>query len=158
MELMQWVWIITALLLMIAHSLTPGSVLLYVTFGAMVAALLALAGISPLIQVGVFAIFLIIGIVRRPRSVSSPASTISETVFGLERLIGQEAVVIITIDPERLTGRVRVDNETWKALSDTGEMIPDGTQVLVLSMHSDRLRVRPLPQERLPRRQPFQTA
>ena len=154
MELMQWVWIITALLLMVVHALTPGPTLLYVTFGAIVAALLALAGIMPLIQVAVFAIFAIIGIIRRPRR-GSPASTIAETVFGLERLIGQEAVVITAIDPERLIGRVRVGNEIWKAFSDTGEAIPDGTQVTVLAMQNERLRVRPLPHERLPRRQPF---
>ena len=154
MELMQWVWIITALLLMIAHALIPGAILLYMVFGAIVAALLALAGIMPLIQVVVFLVFVIIGFMRRPRSTTS-ASAVAETVFGLERLIGQEAVVVTIIDPERLTGRVRTNNETWKAFSDTGEVIPDGTQVLVLAMQNERLRVRPLPHERLPRSQTF---
>lgn len=152
MELMQWVWIIAALLLMIVHALTPGAILLYLAFGAMVGALLALAGLPPLFQIIPFVLIALIGYLRRPRT-NTPASTIAETVFGLERLIGREAVVVVTIDPERLTGRVRVENETWKAFSDTGELIPDGTQVLVLAMQNERLRVRPLPRERLPSRQ-----
>ena len=54
---------------------------------------------------------------------------------------------------ERLTGRVLVDHETWPAYSDTGEVILDGTQVFVLAVQSERLRVRPIPNEALPRRE-----
>ena len=154
MEMMQWVWIVTALLLILIQLLVPNATVLYMAIGALVAALLTLVGFIPLIQIGAFLLFIIIGLLLRPRSKSSPIA-VAETVFGLERLIGQEGVVVTTIDPERLTGRVRVDNEVWKAFSDTGELIPDGAQVIVLALQNDRLRVRPLPNEALPRRRPF---
>jgi|GEM_PF-90496 len=154
MEMMQWVWIVTALLLILIQLLVPNVTALYMAIGALVAALLTLASFIPLVQIGAFLLFVIIGLLLRPRSKTS-ATAVAETVFGLERLIGQEGVVVTTIDPERLTGRVRVDNETWKAFSDTGELIPDGAQVMVLALQNDRLRVRPLPNEPLPRRRPF---
>jgi membrane protein implicated in regulation of membrane protease activity len=154
MEMMQWVRIVTALLLILIQLLVPNVTVLYMAIGALVAALLTLVGFIPLIQIGAFLLFIIIGLLLRPRSKSSPIA-VAETVFGLERLIGQEGVVVTTIDPERLTGRVRVDNEVWKAFSDTGELIPDGAQVIVLALQNDRLRVRPLPNEALPRRRPF---
>lgn len=154
MEMMQWVWIVAALILVLIQLLLPNVTLLYMAIGALVAALLTLLGFIPLVQIGVFLAFVILGVALRPRSRTS-AIAAEETVFGLERLIGHEGVVITTIDPERLTGRVRVDNEVWKAFSDTGELIPDGTQIMVLALQNDRLRVRPLPHEPLPRRRPF---
>lgn len=154
MEMMQWVWIVTALILVLIQLLLPNVTSLYMAIGALVAALLTLLGFIPLVQIGAFLIFVILGVALRPRSRTSVVAA-EETVFGLERLIGQEGVVITTIDPDRLTGRVRVDNEVWKAFSDTGELIPDGVQIMVLALQNGRLRVRPLPNESLPRRRAF---
>mgnify|MGYP001828781843 CR=1 FL=1 len=151
MELLQWIWIGIALILMIAQIFIAGQSLLIAGVGAVAAALLALAGIGPLWQILIFVLFAVLGLLRRPRP-GTPSGAARETVFGLERLVGMEGVVITAIDPERLTGRVRVDHEAWKAYSDTGELIPDGTQVFVLAVQSDRLRVRPIPNEPPPRR------
>jgi membrane protein implicated in regulation of membrane protease activity len=150
MEWMQWIWIGIALILMIAQIFVVGQSLLIAGVGAVLAALLALGGVGIAWQLLLFIFIAALGLLRQPRP-EAPVGATQETVFGLERLVGQEGVVITTIDPERLTGRVLVEHETWRAYSDTGELIPDGTQVFVLAVQADRLRVRPIPNEPPPR-------
>jgi membrane protein implicated in regulation of membrane protease activity len=151
MEAMQWIWIGIALLCMIAQFFVAGQSLLIAGVGAMLAALMALGGVSLPWQLIAFVVIAGLGLLRTPRAAPS-ASAAQETVFGVERLVGEEGIVVVTIDPERLTGRVLVDHETWPAYSDTGEVILDGSQVFILAVQNDRLRVRPIPNENLPRR------
>ena len=79
------------------------------------------------------------------RIAPSRSSGPSETLFGVERVVGRDAIVIVPIDPKSAQGRVRVENEIWHADSESGQPIPDGTMVQVLSVRGDRVLVRPLP-------------
>ncbi|MCB0046619.1 MAG: NfeD family protein [Caldilineaceae bacterium] len=150
MEWLQWIWIAVALLLMIAQIFVPGQSLIVAGVGAVLAALLGLGGISFAWQLLTFLFIGLIGLLRRPPQ-PMLSGAVQETVFDLDRLVGEEGIVITSIDPERLTGRVLVEREVWNAYSDTGEFIPDGAQVFVLAVHPERLRVRPIPNEPPPR-------
>ena len=73
-----------------------------------------------------------------------PSSVAMENVLGVDRIIGQEGLVLITINPVS-HGRVRVARENWRAFSDDGSTIPAGTKVQILAIAGPYVRVRPLP-------------
>lgn len=77
--------------------------------------------------------------------VSPPGENTHETVYGIDRVVGKEAVVLVAIDPKVAQGRVRVEREIWPADSESGQPIPDGSTVQVLAIRGERVLVRPLP-------------
>jgi len=112
--------------------------------GSLMAALVSLLPFLPFYQwlVGLPAaliIFLISYFVDR-----RPSTAGMENILGIDRIIGQEALVLITINPVT-HGRVRVARENWRAFSDDGSTILAGVKVQVLAISGPYLRVRPLP-------------
>ena len=60
---------------------------------------------------------------------------------GVQALIGREAIVAETIDAQKGTGRVIIDGDDWKAVSDM--VIDKGQKVIVKSIDSIILTVTP---------------
>jgi membrane-bound serine protease (ClpP class) len=54
------------------------------------------------------------------------------------RLVGQVGLVTTALDP---SGTVRVDSERWSAVSDSGEPIPEGEEVIVTDIEGLTLKV-----------------
>lgn len=143
-NLIGWVWAFLALLFMIAEMVTAGFVMFCFGIGAAGAAVAAFLGLNLVWQLIIFATLSALAIVlSRPfaRRVSNQA----ENVFGIDRVIGKEAVVIVPIDPKSAQGRVRVEREEWQADSEDGKPIADGETVQVLAVRGTRVLVRPLP-------------
>lgn len=136
----RWVWSVGALTLGIAEIFTAGFFLLPFGVGAGAAAALAWIG-SPLVvqwiaMFGVSAATLVYFQRFARRSDEGPHDPV-----GVDRLIGQTAVVLEPIDPRRATGIVRVETEHWRATS-LGETIKKNTVVEVLEIRGTRLVVR----------------
>ena len=66
-----------------------------------------------------------------------------ELRVGAERFVGKTAHVIEPVDPKSSTGRVRVEQEEWKAETEGTEAIPEGEAVEVLRVDGNHLVVRP---------------
>lgn len=144
-NLIGWVWAFLALLFIVAEIFTAGLVMICFGIGAAVASVLAFLGLNLIWQlVGFTAVAALAIALSRPfaNRVSNP----SENVFGIDRVIGKEAVVIVAIDPKAAHGRVRVEREEWQADSEDGQPIPDGATVQVLAVRGTRVLVRPLGQ------------
>lgn len=60
-----------------------------------------------------------------------------------EKGIGETAVVIEEIDPERGTGRARQGGVDWMAVSETGVVIPVNSIVIISQIDGAKLIVRP---------------
>ncbi len=136
----RWVWTIGALALGIAEIFTAGFFLLPFGVGAAAAAALAWIG-SPLVvqwiaMFGVSAATLVYFQRFARRSDEGPHDPV-----GVDRLIGQTAVVLETIDPRRAAGMVRVETEQWRATS-LGETIEKNAVVEVIEIRGTRLVVR----------------
>jgi membrane protein implicated in regulation of membrane protease activity len=143
-ELIRWVWALLALVFLATGVFTRGFVLPSLGIGAGAAMAVAFLGPNLLWQLAIFVgISAISFMLFRPfsRRTNRPA----ETVYGTDRVIGKEAIVIVPIDPKSAQGRVRVEREDWPADSETGQLIPDGSTVQVLAVRDTRLLVRPLP-------------
>ena len=61
---------------------------------------------------------------------------------GVEALIGRTAIVEEDIVPETNSGRVAIDGDRWKAVSEDGNNIMKGEKVVVLKVDSIILTVR----------------
>ena len=144
-----WAWLVLAALAggfaLVMRRLAP----LSIAVAAAAAALLALLTVDFVWQLATFAVIAAAGLllVRLPRRTSS---VVAENVYGIERVIGKEAIVVVSIDPTLAQGRVRVEREVWHAATEDGTAVPDGTTVQVVAVTGKRLVVRPLPNEMLP--------
>ena len=147
MDYLQWIWVFLALLCFFVEVFAPGKRFLLLGIGAAVAALLAFLGITVVWQVVAFAVVAAIGILAA-QFTTRRATGSAETVYGIDRVIGKEAIVIVAIDPKTAQGRVRVERDQWPADSESGQPIADGATVQVLAVRGERVLVRPLPNAR----------
>jgi membrane protein implicated in regulation of membrane protease activity len=126
----------------LAEVFVSGFVLACFAAGAAAAALLGFLGYDPAWQVGAFLLVTILVLIfLRPLAARMTQEGGPNTV-GIDRVIGQEAVVLVAIDPIAAVGRVRVNREEWQASSADGVPIPAGAVVKVLSVEGTRVRVR----------------
>ena len=127
------IWLIAAAALGVAEMLTTTLALGLMAVGALAAALAEGAGGSPLLQIAVFVVVSLAGIVlirpialRRLRR-RAPLRT------GIAALVGQTGYVLADVTPH--AGRVRIGGEEWSARPyDEMSVIPAGSTVDVLQI------------------------
>jgi membrane protein implicated in regulation of membrane protease activity len=132
------IWLALAVILFIAEIFTAGFFLICFGFGAVGAALAALAGLSPTWQLVIFIAVAVLALIFvRPFARRVERTTKNEV--GIDRVIGQPAVVLEEIDPLRGKGIVRVAQEEWRAQSHDGANIPRNAEVRVIDVQGTRL-------------------
>jgi membrane protein implicated in regulation of membrane protease activity len=146
----RWVWLIATAVFAIGEMASPGSFFLApFALGALVASILAFAGVS----VGVeWVVFLAVSIATlaalRPVARRLDRNALDRGV-GARRLVGSRATVLEDIPGDAELGMVRVDREKWRAQSTDGARIPAGTVVRVAEVQGTRVIVAadtPLPE------------
>lgn len=135
MELWQ-IWVIAALLLFILEIFTAGFAVACFSIGALAAAVAAALGATILWQVVIFAIGSLIALVVVRPIVIRLFGKKDHTPTNTDALIGRSGRVSETIDPETGKGRVAIDGDDWKAVSEDGSAIEKGTKVEVVSRES----------------------
>lgn len=137
--LSEWVvWIIIALFFILLEVFTAGFAVACFSVGAFASAIVAGIGLGLAWQLIAFSVFTFLAFVLvRPFVIkhfynSGEAGRRSNA----DALIGMKARVTETIDNSANTGRVAVDGDNWKALSDNGDVIPAGTTVTILARDS----------------------
>lgn len=126
------IWIIVGVICLIIDLLSATLFMLWVAGGCFVAAILSalLPGVTwaPWAAfVVTTAVLLYLGrpLVRRFQQQNLVPSNV-------DALIGQEGIVLETIDPVQNTGRVRIGSDEWRARSD--EHIESGERICVLAV------------------------
>jgi membrane protein implicated in regulation of membrane protease activity len=139
-EQWRWVWLVATAVFAIGEMASPGSFFLApFAVGALVASLLAFAGVS----VGVeWAVFLLVSIATlaalRPVAHRLDRNALDHGV-GSRRLVGSRATVLQDIPGAAELGMVRVDREEWRAQSTDGTPIAAGTVVRVADVQGTRV-------------------
>ena len=136
-EIWRWIWVSLAAAFGIGEMVTAGFFLLPFSAGAIVAAVLAFAGVEPAIQVIVFIVVSVLALVALMRFVQREDRQHQASV-GSNRFIGQHVVVLEVIDRLSGAGRVRMETEIWRATTD-GDPITEGTEVRVVDVRGARL-------------------
>lgn len=138
-DLSLWViWLIVALVFLILEVFTAGFAVACFSIGAVAAAIVAGVGLSLAWQLIAFSVFTFIAfLVVRPIVIrhfynSGDAGRKSNA----DALIGRRARVTETINNAAGTGRVAVDGDDWKAVSEKGLVVPVGQYVTVKAIDS----------------------
>lgn len=142
---MEWYyyWLIAAIVLVIVEILTAGFGSICFAFGALGAALTSYLGASMTWQLVVFALISMLAFVFvRPFVIRFLEKKNKDVKTNADALIGRIAIVTEEISPEKHSGRVKVDGDEWKAVSGTGEVIPEGTEVEITERESIIVTVR----------------
>ncbi len=126
-------WMIFAAILIIAEILTAGFFLFWFGIAAAVAGVLALLGFGHTWQWGIF-IILSGFLFAASRRFAEKFTKEQPPGIGANRLIGTIGAVFEEIDNMKNTGQVRIKKEEWRADSETGEVIPKESRVIVTGM------------------------
>ena len=138
MEKIWLIWFAVAILFVIGEIFTTGFFLLWFGVGAAVSGVLALLGVGPIVQLAVFVV--LSGILfASTRKLADRITGTQPPGVGADRFVNKSGVVIVEIDPKKNTGRVRVYYDEWRAESESGEIIPEGTPIFVTGIEGTHL-------------------
>ncbi|MFC1726809.1 NfeD family protein [candidate division KSB1 bacterium] len=141
-----WVWMGLAALFLIAEIFTAGFFLLWFSFGAAAAGILALLDVGVAGQLAVFiigsGILFVFG-----RRFAERVTVKQPPGIGADRFVDVEGIVLVKIDNAANTGSVRVGQDEWRAKSQTGEVIPEGAHVKVVKVDGTRAIVKTIKEE-----------
>ena len=143
---MWWIWIAIAAILLIAEIFTAGFFLLWFSIGAAAAGVLDMLGVGRPAQLIVFILasgtLFVFG-----RRFAERVTVNQPPGIGADRFVGQNGVVIESIDNNANKGRIRVGSDEWRAISDNGEIINKDTVVEVMRIDGTKAIVKPVEKE-----------
>ena len=136
------VWLAVGIVFLIVELLTTALVSIWFVPSAVITCLLSLVIDSFLWQILIFiilsAIFMVICRKIYNKHIKKPVDDVDQN----EKLLGK--TVIVTEDTNSITGRVRVGDVYWKAVSQNGETIPKGKNVVIQSVEGTTLVIKNL--------------
>lgn len=136
-------WSVLLVTAVIAEFGTQQLVSIWFAAGSLVALITAGAGCSEIVQFVVFALVsFVLLIFTRPILRKFIKFEIRET--NVKSDLGKNAVVIQEIDPQKGTGRARLGDTEWRAVSSDSCIIHSGSIVKVLDIDGTRLIVEPV--------------
>ena len=141
-----WFWVIVAVALAIVEVVTVAFFAVFVTIGALGAALASLLGFDLLVQAIVLGVLGVLGIlVARPflverLHIGGPPRLKS----GADSMVGRQAILTEPILGLEQPGHVKLAGEMWPALTADGSAVPANTTVIVTGLQSTTLIVRPI--------------
>lgn len=136
-------WLIAAIVLVIIEILTSGFGVICFAIGAACSALVSVLGGSLTWQVVAFVIVSLLAFIfLRPVVMRFLDKKSKEVKTNAEAIIGRKGVVSECIDSERHSGRVAIDGDDWKAVSEDGSVIEKGVSVEIVKLDSIIVTVR----------------
>ena len=137
-------WLIAAIVLVIVEICTAGFGALCFALGAAFSALVSGLGGSFTWQILVFVVVsLLTFIFLRPVVVRFLDKKSKDVKTNAEAIIGRKGIVSERIDASQHTGRVVIDGDDWKAVSEDGSVIEKGTDVEIIKLDSIIVTVKP---------------
>lgn len=137
MEIYQ-IWLVVALILVIVEICTAAFGSICFAIGAGFSALAAGLGVDSIAwQIVIFAVIsLLTFIFLRPFVLRFLDKKSKDVKTNADALIGRKGVVSERIDAGQHTGRVAIDGDDWKAVSEDGSIIEKGTTVEIVKLDS----------------------
>lgn len=143
-----WIWMGLAAIFLIGEIFTAGFFLIFLSVGSAAAGILALLDVS---RVGQFIVFIVVSgiLFVFGRRFADRVTEKQPPGIGADRFIDQKGVVLETIDNSINTGSVRVGQEEWRAISETGDILQSGTQIRVTQIDGTRAVVKIIAKEEI---------
>jgi membrane protein implicated in regulation of membrane protease activity len=142
---MALAWLVAAILFGILEVATVAFFAVFIAAGALAAALVAQLGAGIVVQVLVFGMVSLLGLIAlRPFAVRRLRHRGHALVSGADAMLGQHVVVVDAIPGTGEPGHVLISGERWPAISGNGATIEPGRTVVVLELRRTTLVVAPL--------------
>ena len=143
-----WIWMAMAAAFLIGEILTAGFFLIFLSVGAAAAGILALLDVG---YAGQFIVFIeVSGILFVfGRRFADRVTEKQPPGIGADRFIDQEGVVLEAIDNTNNSGSVRVGQDEWRAISETGDILPEGARIKVTQIDGTRAVVKTIEKEEI---------
>ena len=130
-------WLIAAIVLVIIEICTAGFGALCFAIGAAFSALVSGLGGNLTWQIVVFVVVsLLTFIFLRPVVMRFLDKKSKDVKTNADAIIGRKGVVSERIDAAQHTGRVAIDGDDWKAVSEDGSVIEKGADVEIIKLES----------------------
>ena len=134
-------WLIVAAAALVIEMISLGLSSIWFTGGGIVAALIAYADGPLWLQVIAFVgVSTILLLLMRP--LAKKRLKIGEEKTNIDSMIGRIEKVLVTVDNNAGTGMIKIGDIDWRAVSDDGSVIPDGTLVKISRIEGTKLYVR----------------
>jgi len=134
-------WGILCVVMVIAEFASMQLVSIWFAVGAIGAFCMALADFGFTAQLAVFVLVsVVLLLATRPLLKSVRVKQVAR--MNADKGIGETAVIIEEVDPAHGTGRARTNGVDWIAVSETGEVIPPETVVIISRIDGAKLIVR----------------
>lgn len=131
------IWLVAAIVLMILEIVTSGFGVICFAIGAAFAALAAGLEANTTWQVIVFAVVSILTFIfLRPIVMRFLDKKSKDVKTNVDAIVGRKGVVSERIDSAKHTGRVALDGDDWKAVSEDGSVIEKGETVEIVKIDS----------------------
>ena len=138
-----WFWVIVAIVFAVAEVMTVAFFAVFLTIGALAAAVVSLLGFGLLVQAIVLGVIGVAGImIARPFFVERLHMGRGTLRSGAESMVGQQAILLEPILGVGQPGHVKIAGELWPALTEDGSPVPANTLVVVTALRSTTLIVR----------------
>ncbi|MCH9805654.1 NfeD family protein [bacterium] len=137
LESWQWVFVLSTFSLLIGEMFTGGFFVLPFGIGAASASALSFAEVEPPVLIGVFTVVSALAL----WGLREFASKDDGVVFavGGDRYVDQTGILTAPIQGVGTIGRVRIETESWMAITDGNQMIPEGAVVRVSEVRGTRM-------------------
>ena len=136
-------WLIAAIVLVIIEICTAGFGALCFAIGAAFSALVSGLGGNLTWQILVFVVVsLLTFIFLRPVVMRFLDKKSKDVKTNAEAIIGRKGIVSECIDASQHSGRVAIDGDDWKAVSEDGSVIEKGADVEIIKLDSIIVTVR----------------
>lgn len=144
MEFEIWhIWLLAAVLLFMIEIFMTSFIAVCVGGGALVTGVGAYFGLNVTQQLLLFAVFTLLNLIFiRPFAKKFIFKAKDYVSTNADALLGKKATVVEAVDPNKITGRVEVDGDNWKAVSFDGKTISKGQIVTIVSYDSIVLTVK----------------
>ncbi len=136
-----WIWVIIGVIFIIGEIFTAGFFLIWFGIAAIIAGIIAFFELSVVWQGVAFVIISAI-LLAGTRRLAERYTKKQPPGIGADRLIGKVGVALEEIDNDKNTGRVRIDEEQWRAESLGGNVITKDSKIQVMKLEGTRVVVK----------------
>ena len=136
-----WVWVIIGVVFIIGEIFTAGFFLIWFGIAAIIAGIIAFFELSIVWQGVAFVIISAI-LLAGTRRLANRFTKKQPPGIGADRFIDKTGVVLEEIDNDKNTGRIRVEEDEWRADSLEGNIIPKNSKVQVIKVEGTHMVVK----------------
>lgn len=131
---MWYIWLILIGIFAVAEIITPGFLVIWLSAGSFCGMITSFITDNVIIQTTVFVISSAIFIFFTRPLAKKLTKKDKDVVTNAFAIVGKKAIVLKEINPTLSVGQIKVDGQVWSAKCEGEEVIPEGTEVLILAI------------------------